>query len=134
MSDNGSSIKQISALLGSSVTPRWSPNGQQIAFLQDTDPSAKSVRNTFIMNADGTNVRQLTNQKVGFNRLAFSPDGKKLLVNRQIDIGEKNAGLMLWILKLRISRRFLTSECLTLIGHLWKGNSIFENRMVDGGS
>ena len=93
MSDNGSSIKQISALLGSSVTPRWSPNGQQIAFLQDTDPSAKSVRNVFIMNADGTNVRQLTNQKVGFNRLAFSPDGKKLLVNRQIDIGEKNAGL-----------------------------------------
>jgi len=93
MSDNGSSIKQIPALSGSGITPRWSPNGQHIAFLRDTDPSDTVHRNTFIMNADGTNVRQLTNQEVGFNRLAFSPDGKKLLVNRQIDIGEKNAGL-----------------------------------------
>ncbi|MDE0482838.1 MAG: hypothetical protein OXI67_09690 [Candidatus Poribacteria bacterium] len=94
MSDNGSSIRQFSAVSGSGITPRWSPDGQQIAFLQDTDPSTRSVRNAFIMNADDTNVRQLTNQKeAGFNRLAFSPDGKKLLVNRQIDIGEKNAGL-----------------------------------------
>ena len=93
MDDNGSSIKQILAISGSGASPRWSPNGQHIAFLRDTDPSTWSARNAFIMNADGTNVRQLTNQKVGFDRLAFSPDGKKLLVNRQIDIGEKNAGL-----------------------------------------
>lgn len=93
MDDNGNSITQITDYPDNDTKLRWSPDGQQIAFLRDTDPSDRARYRTFIMNADGTNVRQLTNQKEGRDeRLAFSPDGKKLLISRGIDSGA-NAGL-----------------------------------------
>ncbi len=96
MSDNGSSIKQILAHPESSLSPGWSPDGQQIAFLWDTDPSDRSNYNIFIMNANGTNVQQITHNKaVGNQKLAFSPDGKKLLFSRRINSHGERAGLYL---------------------------------------
>ena len=92
MNDNGSNITQITSFPKWEILPRWSPDGQQIAFLRNTNPSDPIMLNTFIMNADGTNVRQLTNHKEGsYNGLAFSPDGTKLIVSRRINtVGEKS--------------------------------------------
>ena len=80
MGDDGSNITQLTNTTQSQWQPRWSPDGQQIAFMRDTDPSNNIYRNTFIMNADGTNLRQLTNHKGNDRGLAFSPDGRKLLI------------------------------------------------------
>jgi TolB protein len=37
--------------------PRWSPNGKQIAFVSERDGNFE----IYVMNADGGNVRRLTN-------------------------------------------------------------------------
>ena len=87
MDDNGNNIQQITNYPRSEKSPRWSPDGKQIAFLRDTDPSTSLRLNTFIMNADGTNVRRLTNYMGNDQGLAFSADGEKLIVSTRPNMG-----------------------------------------------
>ena len=42
------------------VFPSWSPSGQQIAFGTDRDDGAREI---YVMNADGSGRRRLTNGK-----------------------------------------------------------------------
>ncbi len=52
--------------------PVWSPDGKQIAFVSDRD----GVSEIYVMNADGSNQRQLTS---AYSRLpSWSPDGTKI--------------------------------------------------------
>ncbi|MGC2235303.1 MAG: protein kinase [Pyrinomonadaceae bacterium] len=61
--------------------PRWSPDGKQIAFA--TDRSGKYQ--IWMINADGTNLRQITyTEKTGATAPIFSPDGKQIVFS-QID-------------------------------------------------
>jgi len=57
-----------------------SPNGAQIAF--------SSTRNgpafIFVMNVDGTGVRQLTSGSSGDNKPEWSPDGSKIYFTRYV--------------------------------------------------
>jgi Tol biopolymer transport system component len=55
-------------------SPVWSPDGSQIAFVSDRG-FAMSV---FIMNADGSNLRQITPDNVFDGAPQWSPDGKWL--------------------------------------------------------
>jgi TolB protein len=61
------------------VAADWSPVGNRIAFAMAVDqPDAYEV---FVMNADGTDVRQLTRGLPGIGgSLDWSPDGKYLLI------------------------------------------------------
>jgi TolB protein len=61
------------------VAADWSPVGDRIAFAMAVDqPDAYEV---FLMNADGTNVRQLTRGLPGIGgSLDWSPDGNNLLI------------------------------------------------------
>ena len=55
--------------------PVWSPNGKQIAFASDADGDPEIV----LMNADGTGITQLTNNRgVADFGPAWSPDGKQI--------------------------------------------------------
>ncbi len=58
------------------VDPRWSPDGERIVFVRWIENDQKSPK-LFIMNADGTNVQQLTDN---FRNTypSWSPDGTKL--------------------------------------------------------
>lgn len=53
----------------------WSPDGRSIAFESDRD----GYQNVFLMNADGTNLRQVTHSDRGLTITAFSPDGTQIL-------------------------------------------------------
>ena len=52
MDDDGTNVTQITDGEASEKRPRWSPDGTQIAFFRDTDPTSRIRDNTFIMNAD----------------------------------------------------------------------------------
>ncbi|PKN90547.1 MAG: hypothetical protein CVU44_23510 [Chloroflexi bacterium HGW-Chloroflexi-6] len=56
------------------IDPTWSPDGSMIAFAS----SRQGKRQLFIMNADGSNIRQVTNLNDMGGRSTWSPDGTKL--------------------------------------------------------
>ncbi len=70
----------------------WSPVGHQIAFAMQVDqPNEYEI---FLMNDDGTNVRQLTRNLPGIGgSLDWSPDGKYLLISAGLP-GDKNIFLV----------------------------------------
>ena len=56
------------------IDPTWSPDGSMIAFAS----SRRGERQLFIMDADGSNIRQVTNLEDMGGRSTWSADGKKL--------------------------------------------------------
>lgn len=57
--------------------PMWSPDGKKIAFYSDRNPVEKCKYKILIMDADGSNQKELPNTDCDF-RPVWSPDGKKL--------------------------------------------------------
>jgi hypothetical protein len=52
--------------------PRWSPSGDMIAFQSDYDGSGQ----TWVMNADGSNKRRVTNESLAVAPICWSNDGQ----------------------------------------------------------
>jgi len=75
----GENVKLLFAGPNTIVSADWSPDGRTIAFAMAVDqPDAYEI---FLMDADGTNVRQLTRGLEGVGgSLDWSPDGKYLLI------------------------------------------------------
>ena len=60
--------------------PRWSPDSKTIAFISDRSGSAQ----IWLMNADGSQPRQLTNWPTEAGGVLFSPDGHRLLFTSEV--------------------------------------------------
>ncbi|MBC7878929.1 MAG: PD40 domain-containing protein [Anaerolineales bacterium] len=56
------------------IDPTWSADGSMIAFAS----SRAGLRQLFVMNADGSNIRQVTNLPDMGGRSSWSPDGTRL--------------------------------------------------------
>ena len=54
--------------------PAWSPDGKRIAFTSNRDGNYE----IYVMNADGTGLRNLTRHPAQDNYAAWSPDGKRI--------------------------------------------------------
>lgn len=67
------------------IDPTWSPDGSQIAFAS----SRSGARQLFVMNADGSNIQQVTNLTDMGGRSTWSPDGTKLAFYRG-EFGNRN--------------------------------------------
>jgi WD40 repeat protein len=61
--------------------PAWSPDGRQIAFESNLDGDME----IFVMNADGSNVRQITHNTLWDEGPAWSPDGTRFAFSRGTD-------------------------------------------------
>ncbi|MCC6297850.1 MAG: PD40 domain-containing protein [Anaerolineales bacterium] len=60
------------------IDPTWSPDGSMIAFAS----SRNGERQLFVMNADGLNIRQVTDLNNMGGRSSWSPDGTRLAFYR----------------------------------------------------
>jgi Tol biopolymer transport system component len=68
--------------------PAWSPDGRQIAF----ESNADGDREIYVMNADGSNVRQITHNTLWDEGPAWSPDGRQFAFSS----GADDATLDIW--------------------------------------
>src|SRR6185503_1075084 len=68
--------------------PAWSPDGTRLLFsCRKGDPAQPGGLSTFelcLMNADGTDVRRLTNNAVPELSPSWSPDGRQIVFHRAI--------------------------------------------------
>ncbi len=75
MKPDGSDIKRMT-FTGQNVEPAYSPDGSRIAFISSRD----GEYDIYVMNADGSNQRRLTNNvSVTEQNPVWSPDGTRLL-------------------------------------------------------
>ncbi len=81
--DNASSSRQLTAGNYSSSSPRWSPDGQSIAFISarpSPNEASETVRpQVWLLSMIGGEPRRITNFKNGANNFQWSPDGKRLV-------------------------------------------------------
>ncbi len=61
------------------VDPTWSPDGQQIAFASHRDGTSR----IYVMKADGSGTRRLTNSAKNDDHPAWSPDGRRIIFGRE---------------------------------------------------
>ncbi|GAA0476984.1 S9 family peptidase [Parasphingorhabdus litoris] len=70
--ENGKTVQLTNNPKGSSGDIAWSPDGKRISYRASTDIGTQ----IFIMNRDGSNVRQITALPGGINSYIWSPDGR----------------------------------------------------------
>jgi Tol biopolymer transport system component len=81
MDADGSNVKQLTGVGHEDAGPDWSPNGKQIAYVsKDTFTSEGNLIenptwNIYLINVDGSNEIQLTNDSANELEVAWSPDG-----------------------------------------------------------
>ena len=81
MDADGTNVRQLTST-EYNFASAWSPDGTQIAFIGNldydaTDYDTYDIAEIFVMNADGTNVRQLTSTGVNISP-TWSPDGTQI--------------------------------------------------------
>ncbi len=92
MDDDGSNTTLLTDTL-SPRSPRWAPDGKQIVFERRVKLNDSQKVHLFIMNADGTNIRELTEPIQPDGRdlhASFSPDGKYIVFRRYERIDNDN--------------------------------------------
>jgi TolB protein len=79
MKGDGSDVVELTHGAGSELTPSWSPDGTWIAFA--ASPEGVTAYHLYVMQSDGTRVRQLTKGNED-STPRWSPDGTQLLFLR----------------------------------------------------
>ena len=75
MNPDGSELSKVFDVPGAyDSAPAWSPDGDQIAFESDHDGDME----IYAMNADGSNVRRLTDNVIHDEGPVWSPDGERI--------------------------------------------------------
>ncbi len=85
--DGSNQTDLTNAPLTTETDPGWSPDGKQIVFRKDS-PDGK-FGEIEVMNADGSAVRQLTNDHVANFRPAWSPTGDVILFTSSRDFDDE---------------------------------------------
>lgn len=100
MNADGSNIRQVTDLNGSSFAPFFHPDGRRIIFSSNHhDPSGRNF-DLYLINVDGTGLERVTYNDTFDGFPMFSPDGKKLVFASNRDgksPGETNVFIADWV-------------------------------------
>ena len=82
MNLDGSNVTRLTDT-GADFSPAWSPDGKKIAFcsMRDSDPDDYADVELYLMNADGSGQKALTDTQAGETDPVWSPDGKGILIS-----------------------------------------------------
>ena len=87
----GGDITRLTKTAASESNIQWIEEGKKIAFLRfDKDTDASQI---FVMNADGSGEKKVTNVANGIECFVISPDGKKIVYGSPIDAYNKDKEL-----------------------------------------
>jgi eukaryotic-like serine/threonine-protein kinase len=81
---DGTNLSPLTQLQNGACQPAWSPDGLQLVFISpcraraDIFETIYTDSSLYLMNADGTNIRQLTNVPGADSDPDWSPDGKEI--------------------------------------------------------
>jgi Tol biopolymer transport system component len=81
----GGAARRVGRGLGSATDPAWSPDGKEIAY--DYRRPGYQNRELYVMNADGSRIRQLTDLGRTSALPAWSPDGRRIAFQSDIRLG-----------------------------------------------
>ena len=82
MDIDGSNVKRLTNYKGWDTFPSYSPDGKKIVWrriIQDSTSKEISNSEVFVMQSDGTNIKNLSNHKSFDGYPVWSPDGKQIL-------------------------------------------------------
>lgn len=117
-------VKQLSDVgPANSYAPVWSPDASQIAFESNRGKSGKAQ--VYVMNADGTNVRNVSNSESNDFGPAWSPDGKAILFvsERDTQAGFQKDRVQLYVVTLndgKVTRLFESATSDGRYGVSWR--------------
>jgi len=80
-SDGSTAPRRFTAGPKADTTPRWSPDGTNLAFASDRERDKKQV---YVMPADGGEAMRLTDLKEDASELAWSPDGTRIAFSARV--------------------------------------------------
>jgi TolB protein len=85
VASGGGPARRVGRGFGNAADPAWSPDGKLIAY--DYRRPGYSIRELYVMRADGTHVRKVTKLQQVSGLPAWSPDGKRLAFQSNVRLG-----------------------------------------------
>ena len=90
MDTDGGNQRRLTNNRGRDFSPSWSPNGKRIAFMSDRDGHVHakhgwSTYEIYVMDADGGNQQNITNDRNDDRNPSWSPDGKRIVFTSERD-------------------------------------------------